>query len=214
MGTGTTRRGGRRSPETGCHRGDTRRSSEPSRSLRSIMAHDDVRPVRQSLRLPGFDYARHGGYFVTLCAHRRECLFGRIDAGPMILCPFGQIIAEEWRRTPEVRKEIRLGSYQIMPNHLHAVVFIEGGDGTRATGRSPLPAPKESMVATKRPHGPGRRTLGALVGGFKASTTKRINAARGLSNPPTWQRNYPEHVIRNESKLERIAQYIRENPLR
>lgn len=172
------------------------------------------RPQGRSVRLPGFDYALHGGYFITLCAHRRECLFGRMDAGQMILGPFGQIVAEERLRTPEIRKEIRLGTCQVMPNHLHAVVFIEYGDGARATGRSPLPSPTDSVATVGRPRGPGRRSLGALVGGFKASTTKRINAARGLPSSPVWQRNYHEHVIQNESELARIEQCILENPLR
>jgi len=89
----------------------------------------------------------------------------------------------------------------VMPNHVHGIVVIAAGAG-RATGRSPLQS------------GPSRRSLGAFVGGFKAVVTKRINESRGLPGAPVWQRNYFEHVIRSEDSLNRIRQYILDNPLR
>jgi len=75
-----------------------------------------------------------------------------------------------------------------------------------ATGRSPLPR--------RRARGPGKRSLGALIAGFKSAATKRINILRGTPGKPVWQRNYYDHIIRNERELQNIRQYIHDNPLK
>ena len=90
-----------------------------------------------------------------------------------------------------------------MPNHLHGIAYIvDNANG--ATGRSPLPAP----------YGPKSRTLGSFIAGFKSVVTKRINGIRNTSGKSIWQRNYYEHVIRDEKSLNRIREYIVSNPLR
>ena len=94
-----------------------------------------------------------------------------------------------------------------MPNHFHAIVLIYN-DVLRATGRSPLPKYGKSLY----PHGPTPKSLGALVAGFKSSATKRINILRNAPGVPLWQRNYYEHIIRNEEDYERIFNYIATNP--
>ena len=88
-----------------------------------------------------------------------------------------------------------------MPNHIHGIIVITDAPA-RATGRSPLQS------------GPTKRSLGAFVGGFKSAITKRIGELRGLPRTPVWQRNYYEHVIRNEESLHRIREYILDNPTR
>ncbi|MEH2045144.1 hypothetical protein [Nostoc sp.] len=80
---------------------------------------------RQSIRLKGYDYASAGGYFITICSHQRECLFGEVVDGTMQLNDFGQIVAEEWERSPNLRQEIKLDAWIVMPNHFHGIVFIE-----------------------------------------------------------------------------------------
>ncbi|HEX7408517.1 MAG TPA: transposase [Candidatus Binatia bacterium] len=175
---------------------------------------------RRSIRLPGYDYARPGAYFVTVCTGDRVCLFGTVVDGEIRLNETGQMVRAEWMRSVEIRREISLDEFVVMPNHLHGIIFIHAGQGTGATdvvaasvgatGRSPVQAAVRRWTTRS---GPPRRSLGSFVAGFKSAATMRINALRGLPGMPVWQRNYYEHVIRDESELQRIREYIRQNPL-
>ena len=120
-------------------------------------------------------------------------------AEKMRLNDCGQTVQDEWQKSAQIRKEIELDAFVVMPNHVHAIVIISDGPG-RATGRSPLQS------------GPTKRSLGAFISGFKSVVTKRINESRGSPGTPVWQRNYFEHVIRDEDALNRIRQYILDNP--
>ncbi len=157
--------------------------------------------VRQSIRLRNYDYASVGAYFITLVTRDRKCWFGEIVDGQMLLNPYGRIVREEWEKSARIRNEIDLDAFVIMPNHIHGICFITDRPD-RATGRSPLQL------------GPARRSLGAFIGGFKSAVTKRINELQGSSGVSLWQRNYFEHVIRNENSLEHIREYILNNPAR
>jgi len=75
-------------------------------------------------RLPGYDYSQPGSYYITLCAHEKAHLFGKVSNGEMVLGPVGEIVREEWLRSPQIRPEIELGDFVIMPNHMHAIVHI------------------------------------------------------------------------------------------
>jgi putative transposase len=175
---------------------------------------------RRSIRLPGYDYAQPGAYFVTICAVQGECLFGEIVDGVMIESVFGLIAREEWFRSAEIRSEIVLNQdeFVVMPNHQHGIVRIVGDVG--ATGGSPLRAAEHDVgVADGLPlraqqPGPLPHSLGAVMAGYKAVVTKRINQIRGTPGMPVWQRNYWEHVIRNEAEMQRIREYIHTNPAR
>lgn len=156
---------------------------------------------RRSIRLQDYDYKRAGAYFITIVTQNHKCMFGEIVDGEMRPNDWGQIVQDEWENSRQIRREIELDVFIVMPNHIHGVVVIADGLG-RATGRSPLQS------------GPSRRSLGAFVGGFKAVVTKRINARRGSPGTPVWQRNYFEHVIRSEDSLNRIRQYMLDNPMR
>jgi len=159
---------------------------------------------RRSIRLQEYDYSQVGAYFITLCTQNKACLFGKIAEGAMHLNRIGLIVAEEWMRCAVIRQEIELDEWVVMPNHIHGIVIIN--HAMRTTSRSPLQdAAKPGLVP---------KSLGSLVGGFKAATTKRINEIRHTPGIPVWQRNYYEHVIRNEDELSSICQYIEENPLK
>jgi REP-associated tyrosine transposase len=150
--------------------------------------HDDL-PRRRSLRLWGYDYARAGAYFVTICTHERHCLFGHIIDVDVFLSPIGEIVAREWVASAEMRRDVELDDFVIMPNHLHGILL---------QGRS-------EAAAAARP-------LGAVIRGFKAATTRAVAAAGHSLQHPLWQRNYYEHIIRNEEALEAIRAYIADNP--
>jgi hypothetical protein len=108
-----------------------------------------ARHNRRSVRLKGYDYAQPGAYFVTLCTAGRACLFGEIVDGEMRTNACGAIVRDEWMRSAQIRQEIQLspGEFVVMPNHIHGIVWIVGGD-VEAHGRAPLPG------RATRPGGP------------------------------------------------------------
>jgi putative transposase len=166
------------------------------------MSYTETQHHRRSVRLPAYDYTQAGAYFVTMVTHRRQCLFGEIADGRVTLNPCGEVIEDEWLRSTEIRPVIRLDAFIIMPNHVHGIVVM--GDQTTVVGAhscAPLPY---------RPP----RSLGSFIAGFKSAAAKRINEIRGAPGLPVWQRNYYEHVIRNDEELHAIRQYITDNPLR
>ncbi|WP_017301718.1 transposase [Nodosilinea nodulosa] len=206
------------------------------------MPYDPNKHHRRSIRLTGYDYASEGLYFITLCCHQRQHLFGTVVEGTMQLNALGQIVAEEWLKTPEIRPNFALGEWVVMPNHLHGVVIVrpsnksnalaEGDIPVRAHRSAPqppqppqplteilygdLPAEGDIPVRAHRsaPQPLQRRaqSISSFVAGFKAAATKRINLYRNAPGTPVWQRNYYEHIIRSEASLERIQHYIQNNP--
>ena len=164
------------------------------------MPYDPELHHRRSIRLPHWDYAESGAYFVTLCAFERARLFGAVRDDQMGLNRIGEIVAEEWLRSAEIRSEIQLDDFVVMPNHLHAIVFIVryGSDGGPAGGR-PF-------------SGTANRSLSALIQGFKSSAARRIGRLQKTNSRPVWQRNYYERVLRNDRELERAREYVLDNP--
>jgi putative transposase len=155
---------------------------------------------RKSIRLMDYDYAGAGYYFVTVCVAGMACVFGDVIAGEMVLNKAGKIVRDEWMRSQEIRDEIRIDDFIIMPNHMHMIIEIVG-----ANGRSPLrnDIRKKCMQS---------KSISSLMAGFKSICTKKINQFRCTPGKPVWQRNYYEHIIRTEKDLFRIRKYIRENP--
>ena len=182
----------------GDEKGD-REAFDPVRSLRAGIVGADLKPRhnRRSIRLQGYDYSGAGAYFVTVCTHNRACLFGDIEDGQMVLNDAGKIVTDEWMKSGEIRNEIELGEWVVMPNHFHGIVIIRRGDRPVATMPGPRP-----------------KSIGSLMSGFKSAVTKRINEMRNTPGAKLWQRNYYEHVIRNDDELHRIREYIPNNPVR
>ena len=139
----------------------------------------------------------------------------------MILNEYGEIAAEEWERSEEIRNEIELCEYIVMPNHFHGIVKIIAG----ANGRSPvrdISGMRDNSIGGQMDIGekgnviPGMqsRSVSSLISGYKSSVTKRINQIRSMPGEKLWQRNYWEHIIRNEDEYLRIANYIKNNPIK
>jgi len=151
---------------------------------------------RRSIRLQGFDYSRPGTYFVTLCSQNRECLFGNIVDGEMRLNDMGRMVADTWEWLAEQYDHVTLDEWVIMPNHVHGLIVLtddcRGGSRTAPTGK--------------------RKPVGRLIGAFKTVSTKRINELRQTPGDKLWQRNFWEHIVRDESEWHRIREYIQDNP--
>ena len=174
---------------------------------------------RRSIRLKGYDYTQPGAYFVTFCSHRRDEIFGEVINGEMKLSALGEFVHQEWFRSAEIRKEIRLfdDEFTVMPNHGHGIIWIVdttvGADGVRlnmerAHAMRPHPQ-KQSPTHTSLRRAP--RSLGSFMAGFKASVTSR--AKNELNMTGIWQRNYYDHIIRNDREWNNIRWYILNNPL-
>lgn len=172
---------------------------------------------RRSIRLKGYDYAQVGAYFVTICAYKRECLFGSIVDGEMKIKPFGDILAEEWRRSAELRPQIELTEYVVMPNHFHGIVLINHMDTPRRTHMCRAVNCRADGLDLGTPEQFGKPlagTLPTIMRSFKAAVTRRINELRDTPGSLVWQSNYHEHIIRNDSDYACIAKYIAYNPHR
>ncbi len=161
---------------------------------------------RRSIRLKGYDYAQAGAYFVTLCTQHRECLLGQIVDGTMQLSPLGNIVYECWHRMPEYFSGVELDEFVVMPNHIHGVIIIVGAKHSQNyANASPLPEPHQ-------PHGTESGSLGAIIQNYKSVSTRKINQLRGDKGLVIWQRNYYEHIVRDEDELNRVRGYITANP--
>ncbi|MDR1424448.1 MAG: hypothetical protein LBI92_07585 [Azoarcus sp.] len=158
---------------------------------------------RRSIRLKGYDYARAGAYFITACTQGRACLFGDIAGEEMRLNDAGCIVVAAWNDLPAHYAGIVLDEFVVMPNHIHGIVTIVAN--TVGAGLKPAPTPCESAPA-RSPR------LSEIVRAFKTFSARRINASRGAAGTPVWQRNYYEHIIRDDESLNCIRQYIIDNP--
>ena len=175
------------------------------------MQYDPKKHHRRSIRLHGYDYTRPGAYFITICVQAHECILGHIANGEMHLNDLGEIVRDEWLRAGTVRNEIVLDEFVIMPNHVHGIVFI------RESGFDPVGATRRvapTWVIPTSANGPMSGSIGAIMGQFKSIATKRINAIRGLPGVSVWQRDFNDHIIRNDGELNRIRHYITQNPAR
>jgi REP element-mobilizing transposase RayT len=182
-------------------------------------------PNRRSVRLPHYDYAASGGYFITICTGDRAPLFD----DPRLRT----IVETAWNDIPSHHPSVEIDEFVVMPNHVHGVLFLGASDvertraqrvaplqrtgvhlapGAGASGADRARAQQVAPLQGSRPHLVGG-SLGAIVRAFKARVTRDIRAALG-SDVTVWQRNYHEHVIRHEAALMRIRQYIVDNPAR
>jgi putative transposase len=165
---------------------------------------------RKSIRLRDYDYSQAGWYFITICTHQRQLLFGEIVDGRMVLNAAGMIVEKVWNDLPDQYPYIQIKEFVVMPNHFHGIVQIVGAQ---------FIAPKNSGVINHGAMNQGAINcaptgLGQVARAFKARCTWTIRHMLCSSRIPIWQRNYYEHVIRDEAAYLQIAEYIQTNPQR
>jgi len=170
------------------------------------MKYDPDRHHRRSIRLKGYDYSQPGAYFVTICVDRRECLFGDVVDGQMRLNQYGVIVAETYQWVCQRYPYLRSDEWVVMPNHFHAVMVITD-QPRRGVSRNAPTMGNAPIINIKR------KPLGRLIGAFKTVSTKKINILRDAPGTKLWQRNYYEHIIRNQDAMDKIRRYIVNNPL-
>jgi len=162
--------------------------------------YDPARHHRRSIRLRSHDYSQAGAYFVTVCVQGRERLFGDVVDGEMRLNDAGQMVAQCWHALSAHFPHLELDECVVMPNHMHGIIIV-GAPFMAPNG----PGAVNPGAINRAP------TLGEIVRSFKAVATRRIREAGGSAF--AWQRKYYEHIIRDEESLNRIREYIANNPL-
>ena len=147
---------------------------------------------RKSIRLKDYDYSKEGMYFVTICTKDRECILSEIVGAHICaqieLTQAGIIVEDCLYKLEEMYTYVKLHNFVIMPNHIHMILEIDH------SCRAQICAPTTT------------KTVGQIIRGLKAGTSKIIKYS-------IWQRNYFEHIIRNEKELYKIIEYIKYNPL-
>lgn len=164
-------------------------------------------PSRKSIRLKNYDYTQEGAFFITLVCQNRVKRFGKLVNGEMILNSFGEIAVREWINTVNIRSNVSLGEFVIMPDHVHMILHID----------------QRSELLQDQPEHPEAKlycpahSLGAIIRGYKGAVTKKI---REILDPngeyrikeKIWQRDYYDKIIRNQREYDTYTRYIRENP--
>ena len=196
--------------------------------------YDPEKHHRHSTRLKEYDYSRTGVYFVTVCVKNKENLLGKIIDGEVVLSEIGKIAEQCWNEIPIHYPCVQLDKYVIMPNNIHGILKIIDNDyvgvdnvGMKNVGAEdfqplrphtqkninmgvenfqPLHQPKINQYQQIIP-----KSLGSIVRGFKIGVTKWCNHQKYKHF--AFQRNYHEHIVRNENELNRIREYIINNPL-
>lgn len=168
---------------------------------------------RKSIRLKGYDYSQAGLYFITICCQDRICRFGEIvtveNSQPkMILNDAGNIANECWLEIPEHFPNAKLHEHIVMPNHVHGIIELSGDvgvqDDVRVQNIEPLLPQRNNFQKII----PG--SIGSIIRGYKIGVTVRTKNI--FPDQKIWQRNFYEHIIRNENAYQTISNYIVNNP--
>ena len=163
---------------------------------------------RHSIRLREYDYSEAGAYFVTVCTQDRECMFGEIVDGEMKLNDAGRMVESTRDELTKHYPGVDVDAFITMPNHIHGILVF----GNFVGAGSPCPHP-DGTTQKGAVTAPLRRSLGQAVAYFKYQSTKSLNQFYGTLGLRLWQRNYYEHIIRNEDELNHIREYIENNPM-
>lgn len=182
------------------------------------MASTPKRPQRRSIRLPEYDYSQPGAYFVTLVVSQRRPLFGKVEAGEMILNDLGRLVADAWSALPATFNHCEVDEWIVMPDHFHGILWLHDlCPAGEAAGRVLAFQSEQDFPAASPLHlhlsGPAAGSLGAVIRHFKSITRCRINVTRRKPGTPVWLRNYFERIVRNQDELDRAREYILNNPL-
>jgi putative transposase len=167
------------------------------------MAYNRKKHNRRSIRLPEYDYTEPGAYYITICTYQKQCWFGDVVNGEMGYNQLGYIVYSFWQKLPRRFQHIQLDEFVVMPNHLHGILIITD-IGKKAQGNN---------KSIKEQFGkPIAGSIPTVIRSFKSSVTKRINLMRSNKIPPIWQNNYYESIVRLESGLDGVREYIINNP--
>jgi putative transposase len=163
-----------------------------------------------TVRLPAYDYASPGAYFITVCTHQRACLLGEVAEGQMQANALGDVVQRVWHDISCHVSHVDVDALVVMPNHLHVILILDAIVGAKhpaVLDASPLQRPQ-------RARGTSSGSIPAVVQNAKSVSARKINRLRGTRGVAVWQRGYYEHIIRTPDELDRLRAYVEQNPLR
>jgi REP element-mobilizing transposase RayT len=181
-----------------------------------------------SARLQTWDYSWNAAYFVTICTRERLNYFGHIDGDKMRLSNPGVIADIMWHEIKNHSRDVELGEFIVMPNHIHGILIFSGDErqiieSAAQETRHALSLRKQETVSPLPPNqspsdpgqtrfqNQGRNTLSSLIGSYKSAVTRHANR---LNLEFAWQARFHDHIIRDEESFDQISEYIRDNPLK
>ncbi|HYK76877.1 MAG TPA: transposase [Daejeonella sp.] len=169
-----------------------------------------------SARLQSWDYASDGAYFITICTKERMNYFGEIEKGKMKFSPIGAIADVLWCEIENHAKNVELGHFVVMPNHVHGIILLNGnGSGTNGaydlnhTNDVETRQPPLRTIGIQRFQNQGKNSVSSIIGGYKSAVTKHANR---LGFEFGWQSRFYDHIIRDAQSFENISHYIVNNP--
>jgi len=170
---------------------------------------------RRSIRLKSHDYSQTGAYYVTVCAQNRDCVFGKIVDAQMILHDAGRMVQSVWDELPAYYPGVQTDSFVVMPNHFHGIILLTGTN----VGAGPRACPNQDTEKGQPRRVAPTTSLPDVMYGFKSMTTTHYRyGVKEQGWPPfqkrLWQRNYYDHIIRDDFEMNRIQEYIAKNPTR
>lgn len=170
----------------------------------------------ESRRAQWWDYTKNAAYYVTIVTKDREHFFGKIENGEMNLSEIGKIANDLWYEIPQHQPNVKLDEFVVMPNHIHCIVVIDkpgGGVNVGMMHASSLHPPTQPPITQKNQKmaniSPKPGSLAVIIGGYKSAITRN---ARKINPDYDWQYRFHDHIIRNEKSLNRIRNYIKNNP--
>ncbi len=182
-----------------------------------------------SARLQNWDYSSNGAYFITICTNNREHYFGEIRQEKMVLSNCGVIADLMWYEIKNHAKNIELGEFIVMPNHIHGILIMNNigskndndnhdhnddnnhdRDHDHVETRHALSLPPTPPIGKQRFQNQGKNTISSIVGSYKSAVTKHCNR---LGIEFGWQTRFHDHIIRDSNSFENIQNYIANNPL-
>jgi putative transposase len=168
------------------------------------MSPDNTLSVRRSIRLPDFDYAQGGLYFLTICASQMRFLFGKMEKNRVLLNVVGRIALDCWRDIPNHFSRVELHPFVVMPNHFHGILAINDGHG--------CPVPLQDRHPAERFQRPTASCIPTIVRSYKGTVTYLARRYLRTASLQVWQSNYFERVLRNGEEFSNACRYIFENP--
>ena len=182
-----------------------------------------------SARWQNWDYGSDAAYFITICTNDRSHYFGEIENCKMVFSHVGVLADVFWHEIKNHAKNIELGAFQVMPNHIHGILILVGNENTDTVVETrhalSLPETTETTETTEntensyQPHtnltigqqrirNQGKNTISSIVGSYKSAITKHANR---LNLKIKWQSRFHDHIVRDDGEYSRITEYIINN---
>jgi REP element-mobilizing transposase RayT len=177
---------------------------------------------RKSIRLKDYDYSSAGLYFITICCQDMVCRYGHVENGEMILNEFGQIANDEWIKLSDRFENFELDVFQIMPNHMHGIIklnapVVSGFTPDQSSQNEPNAIESENIkhITIEKKTSNNNPSISDIIGAYKSIVSNgclEIYKSRNQMMGKLWQRNFYEHIIRDEKGYKNISNYIVNNP--